>query len=62
MVQALESKLAGVPKEDAGQVAKISEYVRDAIRQTKSLARGLSPVGLEANGLTSALQELVLSL
>ena len=62
MVQALERKLASVSKDDAAQAAKISEYVRDAIRQAKSLARGLSPVGLEANGLTSALQELALSL
>ena len=55
MVNALESKLA---PDDAAQASKISQHVRDAIRQAKSLARGLSPVDLEANGLMSALQEL----
>src|SRR5688572_10718839 len=62
MVQALGSKLDKVSPEAAAQAARISEHVRDAIRQTKSLARGLSPVNLEANGLMSALQELTLSL
>lgn len=58
MVQALESKLQSSSPPDAAQAAKISQHVRDAIRQAKSLARGLSPVDLEANGLMSALQEL----
>src|SRR5688572_19200631 len=61
MMQALERKLETNSKEDAAQAARISEYERDAIRQAKSLARGLSPVGLEANGLMSALQELTFS-
>ena len=61
MLQALERKLESVSKEDAGQAARICDHVRDAIRQAKSLARGLSPVGLEANGLVSALHELTLS-
>lgn len=61
MVQSLEGKLqAGAPV-DAAQAGKIAQHVRDAIRQTKSLARGLSPVGLEANGLMSALQELAVT-
>jgi signal transduction histidine kinase len=58
MTQALEQKLAGKSKTEAGQAAKIAQHVRDAIRQTRSLARGLSPVEFEANGLMSALQEL----
>lgn len=62
MVQALESKVKSAAPEAAAHAAKISEHVRDAIRQTKSLARGLSPVNLEANGLMSALQELTRSL
>jgi two-component system sensor histidine kinase NreB len=61
MVQALGSKLDSVSPESAAQALRISEHVREAIRQTKSLARGLSPVNLEANGLMSALQELSLS-
>jgi PAS domain S-box-containing protein len=62
MVQALETRLDSVAPDAAAQAAKISEYVRDAIRQTKYLARGLSPVHLEENGLMSALEELVHSL
>jgi two-component system, NarL family, sensor histidine kinase NreB len=61
MVQALERKLEGRSADEAAQAARISEHVRDAIRQTKSLARGLSPVNLEANGLMSALQELAVN-
>ena len=58
MMQSLEQKLAGKSKAEAAQAAKIAQYVRDAIRQTRSLARGLSPVELDANGLMSALHEL----
>jgi two-component system, NarL family, sensor histidine kinase NreB len=61
MVQTLESKLKNSSPADAPQAAKISQHVRDAIRQAKSLARGLSPVDLEANGLMSALQELAVT-
>src|SRR4051812_7362259 len=52
MTQSLEQNLAGKAKT---QAAKIAQYVRDAIRQTRSLAHGLSPVELDANGLMSAL-------
>lgn len=58
MTQALEQKLESNSRGEAAQAAKISQHVRDAIRQTKSLARGLSPVELDAGGLMSALQEL----
>jgi len=61
MVQALAKQLQSVSPEAAAQGNRISEHVRDAIRQTKSLARGLSPVNLEANGLMSALQELTVN-
>jgi two-component system sensor histidine kinase NreB len=61
MVQSLEGKLQSSSKADAEQAGRISQYVRDAIRQAKSLARGLSPVEFEANGLMSALQELALN-
>jgi signal transduction histidine kinase len=62
MVQSLETKLKTTSPSDAVQAAKISQHVRDAIRQAKSLARGLSPVDLEANGLMSALQELAVTI
>jgi two-component system sensor histidine kinase NreB len=58
MTQALEQKLEANSRGEAAQAAKISQHVRDAIRQAKSLARGLSPVELDAGGLMSALQEL----
>jgi two-component system sensor histidine kinase NreB len=62
MVQALERKLQPRSKEEAAQAGRISEHVIDAIRQAKALSRGLSPVGVEANGLMSALQELALNI
>lgn len=43
----------------ATQATKITEHLREAIAETRRLARGLSPVSLETNGLMSALQELV---
>jgi PAS domain S-box-containing protein len=61
MVQALARKLEVQNKEDAAQATRISHHLREAIRQTKSLARGLSPVDLQANGLMSALEELALN-
>ena len=40
------------------RVEKIASGVSEAIDRTRMLARGLSPVALESNGLLSALQEL----
>jgi signal transduction histidine kinase len=58
MSQVLEQKLAAKSKSDAARVAEIGKYVREAISHTRLLARGLSPVTLESEGLMSALQEL----
>ncbi|HWI60148.1 MAG TPA: ATP-binding protein, partial [Bacillota bacterium] len=58
MSQVLEQKLAAKSKTDAARAGDIARHVREAISQTRSLARGLSPVTLEVEGLTSALQEL----
>ncbi len=58
MSQVLEQKLAAKSKVDAPRAGEIARYVRDAISQTRSLARGLSPVTLESEGLASALREL----
>jgi two-component system sensor kinase FixL len=57
MAEVLEQNLKK-SKRDAVQAGKIAEHVRQAITHTRMLARGLSPVELEANGLMSALQEL----
>jgi signal transduction histidine kinase len=61
MLQYLEQTLSSKKRPEAEQAAKISEYVRAAIRQTKNLARGLAPVELERNGLMAALKQLCAS-
>jgi two-component system, NarL family, sensor histidine kinase UhpB len=58
MTQAFEHRLSKKSKTDAEYAGEIASRVRDTIRETRLVARGLSPVELEANGLMSALQEL----
>lgn len=58
MSQVLEQKLAARWKAGSAKAGEIARHVRDAITQTRALARGLSPVTLESEGLTSALEEL----
>ena len=58
MSQVLAQKLEAKSKIHAQQVSEIASHVRDAISHTRSLARGLSPVTIESEGLTSALNEL----
>jgi two-component system sensor kinase FixL len=58
MSRVLEQNLAKRSKAGAEQASKIAQHVRDAIGQTRMIARGLSPVSTESNGLMSALQEL----
>ena len=58
MSQVLEQKLAAKSKAEAARAAEIARQVRDAIGHTRLLARGLSPVTLESEGLMSALEEL----
>jgi two-component system, LuxR family, sensor kinase FixL len=59
MCQVLEQKLAAKSKLEAKRVGGIGQHIRDAISHTRKLARGLSPVEFETNGLMSALHELV---
>src|SRR5439155_11590136 len=62
MSQVLEEKLTAKNlKTEAGRAGDIARHVREAISQARMLARGLSPVVLEAGGLMSALQELAIS-
>jgi PAS domain S-box-containing protein len=61
MSQVLERKVAARSKADGARVGEIGRHVREAIGQTRLLARGLSPVTLESEGLMSALQELALN-
>ncbi len=58
LLEVLKKRLAGHSPGDADAVAAISGYVKDAIQQTRMLARGLSPVEVERNGLMSALKAL----
>ncbi len=58
MSQVLEQKVAAYSESDAARVAELGGHVRDAIAHTRSLARGLSPVMHDAEGLMSALHEL----
>jgi signal transduction histidine kinase len=58
MSRALEQKIAPRSKTDARRVGEIAGHVRQAIRQTRLLALGLSPVTVESEGLMAALQEL----
>ena len=58
MCQVLEQKLSAKSKAEAKQVAEIGRLIREATSHTRKLARGLSPVELESNGFTSALDEL----
>ena len=55
---ALKEQLAGVPAAQE-EAARIGGFIRDALLNARMLARGLSPVQLEAGGLMSALQEFV---
>ena len=61
MSQVLEQKLARRSKAAAARAGEIAKNVRDAIGHTRLLARGLSPVTLESEGLMSALQELAVN-
>lgn len=58
MSQILEQKLSAKSKAAAKRVSEISKQVREAISQTRLLARGLSPVAIESEGLMYALTEL----
>ena len=58
MSQVLEQRLEKILPAEAAGAAEIGRHVREAISQTRLLARGLSPVTLESEGLMSALEEL----
>lgn len=59
--QVLAQKVASVSDDAAARATQIAAAVRDAIGQTRLLARGLSPVTLESEGLMSALTELAVN-
>jgi len=61
MATVLKKKLSLNSPENVEAASGICHYTREAIEQARLLARGLSPVELEINGLMSALQELAAS-
>ncbi len=60
MCQSLKEDLHSARPDLEKQAAQICQFLRDAIAQTRSLARGLSPVNLEADGLAEALGGLAM--
>jgi len=61
LAQVLAQKLSSKSKEASSRANDIAKAVREGISQTRLLARGLSPVTLEAEGLMSALTELAVN-
>ena len=59
--QVLAQKLAKKSRDGSARATEIATAVRESISQTRLLARGLSPVTLESEGLMSALAELALN-
>lgn len=58
MSQALAQGLADQQRPEAAHARRIAQLVCEAISQTRAVARGLSPVALQAGGLSGALREL----
>jgi len=58
LTEVLRKRMANSSASDASALSTISGYLKEAIRQARMLARGLSPVEIDAHGLMSALQEL----
>ena len=58
LAKVIASELAEEESPQAPSAQKIAQLVQDAIARTRDLAHGLSPLGLEAEGLVPALQEL----
>lgn len=54
----LKQRMLSRDRQRAAEASDIAGLVREAIEQTRTLARGLSPVMLEPEGLMLALQEL----
>ena len=61
LIEALKEKTAERFKVGLPDIENIESMIRDAIVQTRSLSRMLSPVEMEKNGLRSALDEMAAS-
>ncbi|MGA1824737.1 MAG: PAS domain S-box protein [bacterium] len=58
----LEQKLSAESMAEAAEAAEIGRLIKEAVSQTKSLARLLCPVELKDEGLVSALKDLALNI
>jgi PAS domain S-box-containing protein len=58
LIEAMKEKMSGMLSNEGGEIEHIESLIRDAIVQTRSLSRMLSPVEMEKNGLRSALDEM----
>jgi PAS domain S-box-containing protein len=58
MCQSLKEDLRGREPALEQQAARIGQFLREAVAQTRALAHGLAPVNLKAIGLVEALAEL----
>ena len=58
VAQSLESQLRPLSAGAAIQAGELTSMARRALIHARELAQGLSPIGLEAEGLETALQEL----
>jgi two-component system sensor histidine kinase NreB len=58
MCQSLKDDLKASQTPVQNQISQICQHLREAIGQTRSLARGLAPVLFDTNGLAEALEEL----
>lgn len=58
MAKVLEQKLQRQDVAEATDAREIAQLVNQAVEETRQLSRGLHPVGLDENGLMSALEAL----
>jgi PAS domain S-box-containing protein len=58
LCKVLQKQLERKSIPEAEQASQIEKLVEDALSQTRSLARGLSPVEIDAGGLEAALEDL----
>ena len=58
LCKVLQKQLERETRPEAEQASQIEKLVEDALSQTRSLARGLAPVEIDAGGLEAALEDL----
>lgn len=61
LCRGLEQRVEREAPDFAGDIRAIGGHLKEAIQQSRDIARGLFPVRIESHGLASALQELAAS-